>query len=272
VVAEVVDRLDEPAPQEVAPHPIDEGLGEDVVVRAGDEIRQRLPPVDVLALADLAAVQEGRERDADRPVAAVEGRVRLGRLVGQLDVIDDLGAGGVGDLDLPRADPLEEGVDPQKSACFQSLDGWSWHCVHWICWPRKTRVLMEVSGTAPNSMCDSAKLTAPFSLFDPSAVSSSRATSFQGRLPANCSRSQDPQRVAVDHALPVPPPDQVDCPDVAEVLRVIGVGQQVLDQLGPLAGVLALQERQGFRTVGSGPGRRDRPVAGTRRRRPAATA
>ncbi len=26
--------------------------------------------------------------------------------------------------------PLKKALIPQKSACFQSLDGWSWHWVH----------------------------------------------------------------------------------------------------------------------------------------------
>ena len=43
----------------------------------------------------------------------------------------------------------------QNWFCFQSLNGWLWHCVHWTCRPRKTcdvlavactRVLLQVAG------------------------------------------------------------------------------------------------------------------------------
>ncbi len=81
--------------------------------------------------------------------------------------------------------PLKKALMPQKSACFQSFDGWSWHWVHWICWPRNSRVVNEVRLTAPSPRWAMVKFVEPLSLLDPCAVTSSWTVSFQGRSSAN---------------------------------------------------------------------------------------
>ncbi len=123
---EVVDRVDDPSAHEVAPHPVDERLGEVDVLRVGDDLAKLDPAIDVGPLADLAAVEELRERDPDQAVALVELAIRLGRLVGKLGVVVNLGRRWRRPSSrLRRLRPLKNALIPQKSACFQSFEGWS---------------------------------------------------------------------------------------------------------------------------------------------------
>ena len=62
VRAEVIDRIDEAPAQEVGPHPVDERLGQALVLGVGDQLAQLGPADDIRPLADLAAVEEPRER------------------------------------------------------------------------------------------------------------------------------------------------------------------------------------------------------------------
>ena len=92
---EVIDRIDEAPAQEVGPHPVDERLGQVIVLGVGDQLAQLDPADHVGPLADLAAVEELREGDPDQAVALVEPDERVGRLVGQLGVVVGLQSRGV---------------------------------------------------------------------------------------------------------------------------------------------------------------------------------
>ena len=94
-----------------------------VVLGVGDELAQLDPAVDVGPLADLAAVEERREGDPDQAVALVEAGEGVGRLVGQLGVVVDLGAGGVGRRHVLGLDPLEEGVDAPEIGLLPVVRG-----------------------------------------------------------------------------------------------------------------------------------------------------
>ncbi len=92
VRAEVVHRVDEAPAEEVRPHPVDERLGQRLVLGVGDQLAQLGAADHVGPLADLPAVEEPREGDADHAVALVVADVCIGRLVAQLGVVVDLAA------------------------------------------------------------------------------------------------------------------------------------------------------------------------------------
>src|SRR5690606_9527696 len=105
MVAEVIDRMDKPSTEEVAPQPVDEGPGELVAVLFGWELAEFLPAVDIGPLADLGAVAVGREADADGAVSAIELGVSVGPSVEQLGVVIDLRARGISSGDGSGANP-----------------------------------------------------------------------------------------------------------------------------------------------------------------------
>ena len=120
---------------------------------------------------------------------------------------------------------------PQKSACFHSFEGWSWHWVHWICWPRNSRVVSEVERDRPElevgqDVVDRAVLLVR-ALGRDQVVDDLVPGPVRRELLAQPAR----QGRAVDHPSLVAPADQQDGPLGREVLGVVGVLEQVLDQL-----------------------------------------
>ena len=240
VRAEVVDRIDEAPAEEVGPHPIDERLGEHLVLRVGDQLAQLGPADHVVALADLPAVEEPREGDPDHAVAPVEPRRNASVGSSRSSVWSyDLAARWRRPASLSSVFiPLKKALIPQKSACFQSFDGWSWHWVHWICWPRNSRVVREVSGTALELEVGQDEVDRAVLLVRARGRDQVMDDLVPGPVRrANCFRSQlvSAARSTIRPWLPRPISRTVHW--VAKFLAIVGMIEQVLDQLLALVGL-----------------------------------
>ena len=76
----------------------------------------------------------------------VPGSARREVTCGGVDAVGPIAAGCVVPL---RSVWRKKAFTPQKSDCTHSLlNGWSWHCVHWVWMPRNSLVTREVIGTA----------------------------------------------------------------------------------------------------------------------------
>src|SRR5436309_7925568 len=57
--AKIIDRVDDPSPEEKAPHPVDYGLGKVGIIRSGHPFGQLGSRIGTLALRQGLAVEEG---------------------------------------------------------------------------------------------------------------------------------------------------------------------------------------------------------------------
>ena len=118
---EIVHRIDDPPPEEIAPHPIDGGRGEIGVVRRGHPLGQGHPQVGGVALGRLAPVEEGR---FDRLLGAGVGQGRrlwrpaspAGKSINRPS------------LSLPATVICpKNAASPQNWSWLQASKGWLWH-------------------------------------------------------------------------------------------------------------------------------------------------
>ena len=160
----------QPAAEEVAPHPVDEGPGKIVVL--DHPLGQHLPPglagegfghvarhqplgADLAPIELKEVADHGREGRLPLPVAALVKHHAVGvpgRIVWSSSICGGVDAriAGCAGLVVPlRSVWRKKPFTPQKSDCTYSLwNGWSWHCTHCDWMPRKSLVTREVIGTA----------------------------------------------------------------------------------------------------------------------------